>query len=325
MLRRKLLAIFFAIVLLSTLSIQVFAEDVVEPEVSEPSASSVWVDTVLSTIETHTHGDVTVTYTSDSVVRAGVSYEVDIDILAQQVYLVIVTDLPAGYEVYDNPGTEAIDGIRVNGATTSTYRVPIDYTKDIDYEVIVRTAYAEGTLGALAQMSDGTYDWAKLLENPYGVLMALYYALAIVLVVVSIVSAWRGKSKKVKSSEETAAAVIAAAQNATAEAIQTQVLPIVTTFQNTAQNLVKAYAISTSKNKEAPIALLDILQEVSTADAQELIEHAKQSLSENQAKLDEARQNTISNLNRIARTIQEGNDNATQKSRTEEATDVAIF
>ncbi|MBO5709917.1 MAG: hypothetical protein J6R62_00110 [Rikenellaceae bacterium] len=312
--KRKLFVVVFALMLVLSLNISVFAEE------TGTQTSEDWASEVLAVIETHKKGDVNIIYTDDSVVTSGIYTDGTFDVLSKQVLFIIEVDLPAGYVVYDDPSTEYIDGIRLNGQTVTSYRVPIDYTQDVDFELVVRTVYAEGFLGTVAQMSDGTYNWVQLLENPIGLLMAAYYVLATVSVVVGIFAMFRGKNKKVKTADEISTKVHEAADAAATQAIEQKILPIMTAIQGTSQSLVKAFALTTSKSKEAPVALLDVLQTVSNADATAAIEEAKKRIAEDRAKAEAETQRTKELLNNIAHTVQEvsNNENAgTQESEQE--------
>lgn len=317
---RKLFAIIVCAVLLMVFAIPTFAEEVIGPGIQN---SEDWASEVLAVIETHKKGDVNIIYTDDSVITSGIYTDGTVDVLSKQVLFIIDVDLPAGYAVYDDPSTEYIDGIRLNGGTVNSYRVPIDHTQDVDFELVVRTVYAEGFLGTVAQMSDGTYNWTQLLENPIGLLMAAYYVLATVSVVVGIFAMFRGKNKKVKTADEISAKVHEAADAAATQAIEQKILPIVTAIQGTSQSLVKAFALTTSKSKEAPVALLDVLQTVSNADATAAIEEAKKRIAEDRANAEAEAQRTKELLNNIAHTVQEVSNNET--TQTETGQDVAIF
>lgn len=323
--KRKIFAVVFAVILMLSLAMPVFAEEITGPELPEEtvSPSADWVSTVQQTVENYQNGDVNIIYTDDSVVWNGIYWEVDIDILTKNVYLELYSELPMGYVIYDNPDTPYLDGVRVNGNTVDSTKIVIDWTQDIDYEVIVKVGYAENIMGDLQRMSDGTYDWVKLLENPVGLLMVLYYILAILSVLIGIFVVWRGKDKKVKSADEISKAVEEKAQASAKELIEGKILPVVTSFQNTAQALVKAFALTTSKSKEAPNALLDVLQTVSSTDAVSAIEQAKAAIANDLAAVEAARQETLAKLQSIAQTSQEVESNGTEQKEKEE--DVAIF
>ena len=133
---------------------------------------------------------------------------------------------------------------------------------------------------------------------------------------------FRGKNKKVKTADEISTKVHEAADAAATQAIEQKILPIVTAIQGTSQSLVKAFALTTSKSKEAPVALLDVLQTVSSTDATAAIEEAKKRIAEDRAKAEAEAQQTKELLNNIAHTVQEVSNNETQ---AETGQDVAIF
>ena len=318
---RKIFLIIMCVVLMCACVLPVAAE-----ETSKDQTAEDWATGVMTTIENYEKGDVNIIYTDDSVVWSGIYTDASIDLLSKQVLFVINVDLPAGYVVYDDPSTEYIDGIRLNGNTVTSYRVPIDYTQDVDYELVVRTVYAEGVLGTLAQMSDGTYNWLQLLENPVGLLMAGYYIIATVAVIVSLIAALKGRGAKVKTANEISKEVNATAEATVNSIIDEKVLPIVAAFQNTSQSLVKAFALTTSKSKDAPVALLDVLQSVSNMDAVSAIEEARAQLIAAQTKAAEELQRTKETLNNIAaHTVQEVSANETNETSEPGQEDVAIF
>lgn len=301
---RKFLALAMCAVLLSVFGISVYAEQ----------SSDEWAEEVLDTVQDYTHGEVVVKYTEDSTAASGVYWDTSVDVLSKQVYLTITVDLPMGHVIYDDPNTPHIDGIRLNNDVITSYKVPIDYTQDVDYEIAVRTVYAEGVTGALAQMADGTFDWVTLLENPIGLLTAGYYILATLSVIIGIFAVLFGKSKKVKSADEISKKVQDTSEAAAMKVMEEKVVPIVTAFQSTAQALVKAFALTTSKSKEAPSALLDVLQKVSNTDAESAIEEAKKLIEQNRATADAELQRTREVLNNIAQTNQEVKSNETEQT-----------
>lgn len=322
--RKIFAAVALLLILTSVLCVRAFAEEVPEDELPTPSPSESWLQEVYDTIDTYQNGSVNVVYTADSVHSEGISWGSSIDVLTKNVYFEIVNELPAGYVVYDDPETPYIDGIRLNGNTVDSYKVAIDWTQDIDYEIVVRVTYDDSFVGTLAQMSDGTYDWVKLLENPIGLLMALYYVLATVSVVAGFIMLLFGKNKKTKTANDISNAVEAKAQETAKAIIKEEIMPIVSSFQNTAQALVKAYALTTSKSKEAPLALLDVLQDVSNADAESVITQAKDILANARAVEESARAELVNQLHNIADTSQEVLSNGTEQQKQEQE-NLAIF
>lgn len=225
-----------------------------------------------------------VKYSSDSVLTSGITCEPYVEPGTLKIGFEIIKDLPTGYTIYDSGDTPYIDGIRVNGETVDSLKIIIseDVTK---YTVDVKIVYAAGILGDLASMSDGTYDWVTLLENPIVLLQGIYFALAILTLCAGMVSAFFGKRKKVKTADEIASKVSEASETAivnveerVTKTVISEVLPIVQKIFDDFQNVVKAVTLSTSKSKEAPIALLDTLKDAANASTSELIDKIQEAV-----------------------------------------------
>lgn len=252
--------------------------------------------------------DVYVNYTSDSVCKYGVVIDPIVDILKYNVSLKIdVSLLPSGVEVYDDPTTDIIDGIRIDGEEVTSYTVPVDLSVPRDITVAVKLVYSDGVLGTLAMISDGNYDWEVLLQDPLILMQGFYYGIAALSLIVSAIAAFKAKKKKVKTAEDIAAQVDAKVKEGcdnmsilTADLLQQTFLPILTEAVNSNKSVVKALTLSTSKNKEAPVALLDLLKEVSDVDTAKIIEEARESVLKNIADVDAKRELTRNILSQIA-------------------------
>lgn len=275
-----------------------------------------------------------VNYTYDSVRTSGISAEPFADALTQTVGIQIYTNLDLGIRIYDDPDTEEIDGIRVNGKTVTSLKAVLD---ELPSEVVidVRLDYREGLVGDLARMSDGTYDWTKILANPLALFAVLYYLIASAVLLISSITAATSRKKKIKNANEIAQAVDSRAQETDAYLLETvndfldnQIAPIMNTFVGVSQQLVKAMTLTAFKSKDAPIALLDTLQSVATVDVNGLIEQAKQSVLEADKKAAEHRANTLNLLNTIATAnYREGLTDVTQNTEgeTKEQTQKSVF
>lgn len=281
--KRKFFVLTLVLVLVFCMALPVFAEDDVEspPKTLEEQAE-IWANSGCK---------VSVVYTYDSIRKDGVYAEPYVDILTQTFGAQITTDLDFGICIYDDPETEEIDGLRVNGAPVTSLKIPM--TGDpTDINIAVRLYYKEGVAGDLARISDGTFDWTILLSNPLVLLGALYYAIASITAVVASIAALKSKSKQVKSANEIASAVeeratesVSRLQDIMVAYLDEQVAPVLQRVVGSTQHLVKAMAISTSKSKDAPVAILDTLQEVCDLDATNIIEQAKKSVLEADAKV----------------------------------------
>lgn len=208
-----------------------------------------------------------------------------------------------GIEVYDDVSTDYIDGIRVNGHTIDDLTVHFDLDTPTVYTVEVRLVYKEGILGDLAKISDGNYDWSRLLENPAVLLMGLYYMFAIGSIVVASVTALCSKKHKVKSAndiaglvDERASAAMLELRDRFCDILDTKFLPMLTGIVNTNQSVVKAITLSTSKDHNAPLALLDTLNEISGTDVAKVIEDAKTAIRASTASAQDHKEKTLDAL-----------------------------
>jgi hypothetical protein len=257
---------------------------------------------------------VAIKYSEDSSTIKGISYETCIDPVTLAVSFKILNSLSIGHVIYDNPDTAYIDGIRVNGKTVDSLVIPV--TQGTSYEVVIRTVYEEGLLGDVAKIIDGTFDFSTIVENPIMLLTAIYYVISIASILVASISTIMSKRKKVKSADEIASKVDESAKNAV-EKIRTEVtetvlaeaIPILTTILEDMHNVVTAVVLSTSKNKEAPLAMLDTFQKSATStDVTALIDSIRKKVSEGIAKNDSDHAANAEELHRIANTANDTDD-----------------
>ena len=250
---------------------------------------------------------VTFEYAEDSTAKAGLSYETYFDMSLNEVGFKLVNDLPIGHVIYDDPETSYIDGIRVNDTTVETLKFAVTDTTVTEYKVVVRTVYAEGLLGDIAKMSDGTYDWAQLLENPLVLLQLIYYAAAIISLIGGAIIASTGKKVKAKTSDEIADKVSDAAATSlqeikreVTETVIQEATPILNRILSACEDVVKAATLATSKSKEAPLALLDVLHHAtSNTDTTELIGQIRQNVVTRLTKDTEAHESNVETLRNI--------------------------
>ena len=254
----------------------------------------------------------TVEYTSDSVIVQGIGYDVHESSTEENIVVEITVDLPLGYVVYDNPETAYIDGIKVNEEyLSSDYLVEhYDYTKPLT--ILVKTTYDKGIAGIVASMQDGNYDYSELLSNPIMVIQGLYYVLAALSIVLGGLGILKSKKYKATSSEQwknAADQYLEAALNTSKEQtikimldfLNTNILPVLKQALTNDQKIIQAIALQTSKDDKAPVAILNLLQEISnTADTAKVINEAKQALEESKIAKDKALAETKQALEEIA-------------------------
>ena len=210
----------------------------------------------------------TVNYTSDSVVKEGVSLEQCTTETGDIEYNIIV-DLPFGYAIYDNPDTQYIDGLQINGRWLESY-------ENVDFKVgedtlTVKTVYAEDFTGTLAQIHDGTFDWWSLLATPIGILTSVFSGTSIASMLGLAINIIRSKKLKVKDINEIAAESKKVAKEAVEkqntmtqatlkEFLEGVLIPIVSEIRTEMRDVIKAVAISNSKQKDAPLSILEMLE-----------------------------------------------------------------
>ena len=287
----KLLYVGLVVVLLVTLfNTTVFAEDAEEPTISLEDISFVFE------------------YTSDSPVTEGLHIRTYTDPISNESGVELVPEFGVGYVLYDDPATDIIDGIRINGEEVTSLRIPlVGVTEGMEYDVAVKVVYAEGASGDLAQILDGTFDYTKLLTNPIILFQIIYWACLAVTGLAGIVMLGKNKNKKVKTSEEIASKVSENSEafkekllTAVTEIVKAEIVPLAQASVKSGKEAVKAILLSTSKSKDAPVALLDVFKESADIDISNLVDEVRKELKDAMLVQEEARTNAISELHTIA-------------------------
>lgn len=255
---------------------------------------------------------VTIKYTKDSAIDDEVYYEVGYDELKEQLYLTFSTGFGEGYSVYDKENTPYIDGLKINDTFVENDTYPYRYyltDPTVSYTVIVKTVYSDSILGTFEKLQNGDASILDLFENPVLAMQVIYYAIAIVSLILSVILSRKVKSTKAKTSNEIAAAVATTNEESKAELtakitelILNTLSPMLASCVKSNQSVVKAVALANSKSKDAPIALLDELATVSQSDILELIENLKNSVVEAINSEDAERENTLNVLTALSET-----------------------
>ena len=292
---------------------------------SEPSESTVTssripehISQFLKDMESN-NTDCKIEFTSDSADRINIYYEVGYDELKEQLYFEIISNLPSGYAIYDVPETPYLDGIKVNGEFLATASLPYKvYLTDpaLSYTVIVKTVYSDGMLGTLAKIQDGRATILDLFESPAILFQSLYYVAAIASVIFGIIIAARGKKYKAKTSNEIANGTANAVAEATAKTktelidvvsseVIGKIVPLIEACLSSNQNIVKAIAVSNSKAKDAPLTILDILNDNSKINISDIIDDLKQHITTKLNLDEEKHSNALNIVHAIAENITE--------------------
>lgn len=311
---RKVLTLILSILFLfSVFGLGTFAEDIVETDVVETTTvnvdNSVKYTEFVTKVEAYasTGYEPSVTYTSDSVAFEGILLEPYTDTLKFETGFIIKSNLDFGIKIYDDPTTDTIEGIRVNGQEITSYTIPMDLNNPQDYSVQVRLVYSDGIAGTLAKISSGQFDWNTVIQEPLLLMQAVYYALAALSLIIGGLGAASSKKKKVRTADEIAAKVDERVREgcetfavAYSAVLKENLLPVFHTMVDTNKAVVKAITLSTSKSKEAPVALLDLLKDVSDVDVEKAIDTAREEVLKNIANTDAKREAVRNVLSHIA-------------------------
>lgn len=242
-------------------------------------------------------------------VSDSVSYDITYDAVTEKNVLTLsVEDL--GICIYDDSKTSYIDGIRINGETVDSLKFPIDISKE--NKIVVRTVYKEDFTGTLAQITDGTYDYTNLLTNPVGILITAYYVLAFVLTLGSVIAMFRGKNKKIKTSEDIANAVDTRAKeafNLMSDKISEVLKPFVQSMYDTQETIVEAVVLMNSKDPNSHLEALECLKKIASTDVMSAISKVGTELKSVITDTQTHKQHAIDNLTKIAETTQEESAN----------------
>ena len=304
---RKFLTLFVITFLICTtfFTLNVYAE---EANSEVPSRLPEHISQFLKDMEAN-NADCTIEFTSDSADCINIYYEVGYDELKEQLYFEIISNLPSGYAIYDVPETPYLDGVKINDTFLATPKLPYKYyltDPTVSYTILVKTVYTEGMAGTLAKIQDGKANILDLFESPAILAQSAYYVLALVTLMLSFILTARGKKYKAKTSQEiangTANAVAETGAQTKSELIDTvrkevleKIIPLVEACLRSNQNVVKAVAVSNSKAKDAPLTVLDILNDNSKINIEDVIDSLKEHVTA-KLNLDEEKHNNVKTI-----------------------------
>lgn len=302
--KKLILLISIITIFLVGFSFNIHAEDtVVEP----PTVSD--YSMFIVKIENYAKAGCTnrVVYASNSVRANGVLIEPYTDTVKLETGFVIRTSLDLGTRIYDDPATEVIDGIRINGVSATSYIHPIDLDHPQNYVVEIRLDYTDDIFGTYAKIADGNLDLKTVLNEPSLYLKSAYYVIAAVSIIVGGVGAAISKKKRVKTADDIAFAVDARVKEGCenfailySDVLKENLLPVFQSMVDTNKSVVKALTLSTSKSKEAAVAMLDTLKEVSDVNVDKAIDEAREQVLKNIANTELKRATIRNTLSHIA-------------------------
>ena len=256
-----------------------------------------------------------VKFTSDSVYKYE-SIIIPKEIIAEETEglytLVLEEDKLLGYAIYDNAETEYIDGLKFDDSFVTNWTVEhVDFSKE--HTILVKTVYTEDIAGMLAAAKDG--DWSKALSNPLILFQLFYYILAAISLIVGGVGLLKSRKRKVKTSEEIAAAVDKHSAASTEELksvaesiIKSIVMTAIGNVTNQNQKLTEALILSQSKDSDSKLALIKLLKESSNVNLDDISKQITKSIEEEMSKKEQAKKEAISVLNNLSNKVDKVED-----------------
>lgn len=250
-------------------------------------------------------GSVNYKFTSDSVYKKDNILTVEVQkesdgyetLLLKQNYVL-------GYEIYDNPETPYIDGLKVNDEFVTDWRVE-HFAVDLNHTITIKTVYSSGVDGMIASAKDG--DLSKILSNPLVLLQLGYYSLAAVSLIIGGFGLFKSRKLKLKSSEEIANAVTKQAElskqnitDATIGILNNLVTPVFEKLKAQNQSIIEALVLAKSGKSEDIIAMIDLLKKSASEDISVITEQIKKSIEEANNLADKTKQEAIKVIKEIS-------------------------
>jgi len=201
--------------------------------------------------------------------------------------LCIAKNYVLGYDVYDNPETPHIDGIKVNDAFLSEdWDIP-NFDLDSDYTVTVKTVYSDDIAGWLARAKDG--DFSAVLSNPVMLLQFVYYIMAAVSIILGGFGVFKSRKSKAKTASEIASAVAVKAgdlellaaekirevEDRALNMVEDVCTPMMSMLSKQNDTLIQATVLARNGDEQSTLALLELLKNSGAANTDKLAEDVK--------------------------------------------------
>lgn len=184
-----------------------------------------------------------------------------------------------GHEIYDNPETDYIDGIKIDGEYLTSWTVH-HWDPTVEHNIEVKTVYTEDFAGALARAKDG--DFSEIMKNPLMYIQMFYYGLNTVSIILSVLAlrAFKKNNKQVATEidEKVVDRVNTGIDNIislVSVALDKFGTVVVNEIHKEYQAIIKAQILSHSGKDEDVVTLLDLLNNVSTENISEKISEIK--------------------------------------------------
>ena len=251
---------------------------------------------------------ITVEFTSDSVYRSEsiiqpkeVIKEEDSELYT----IVLEEDKLLGYTIYDDSSTQYTEGLVFDDNYVTNWTVEhVDLSKE--HKILVKTVYTEDVAGMLASAKDG--DWSRALANPLILLQLFYYLLAAISLIIGGIGLFKAKVKKLKDHEQIAASVKEAADAQAKEMKEEAVVivsevvsPVISSFKVTQDNIIKAFILSQSGDKNAALDLVNLLQQSTETDVTHIADDVRKAIEDKFASREKAKAEAARVVKKIAK------------------------
>lgn len=240
-------------------------------------------------------------YTKDNVLTVSVETNPD-----YSKSLILKPNYVLGYEIYDNPDTPYIDGLKVDDNFVTDWRVD-NFAPDLDHTITVKTVYSSGIDGMLASAKDG--DLSALLSNPVTLLQLSYYLLAVISIVLGGFGLMKSKKTKIKSADDIAEAVTKQAlaskeeiSKAAISMLDTMVTPVFEKLNAQNQSIIEALVLAKSGKSEDVLAMIELLKKSATEDISIITDNIKKNIAEANKLADKTKQEAIKTIKEISTT-----------------------
>lgn len=210
-----------------------------------------------------------------------------------------------GYCIYDDSGTDYIDGVKVDDVWLSKDWCVPNYDDSVAHVITVKTVYTDDVAGMLASAKAG--DFSRMLSNPLMLIQLGYYILAAVSLIVGGFGMLKSKAKKIKTMDDVVETVNKASGGALNEAyskmlatVEETLEPIMNQVLARVETLEQAVLLARTGDTESTLALLELFKKNADADMSATIEKIKANIVAAQKASDEKKAEAVSALKEIA-------------------------
>jgi len=227
-------------------------------------------------------------YTKESIVQITPVEREDTE-TTNLVDLQFTFDKLLGYEIYDNPSTDYIDGVKINDKwlPKSMYYESFDPT--VENVILIKTVYSDDYAGMIMAARDG--DYSLMLKNPENVMKLIYYIIATISILFGGFSLFRNKKFKSKTVQDVENGVMkridnfeTAVDNKVALIVDQVMIPTIEDISSKYDKIISGLILSKSHATDDTLALIDLLKSASSKEEVERLAESLKSTIKSEAK-----------------------------------------